>query len=102
MKQPPGFAHPEYPDHVCLLKKALYGMRQAPLVEEATILSSRVWLPPNPIHLCLFVSRTSLFSWFMLMISLSRAPILMLSPISLLSFTRALLSRRSGDLHYWY
>lgn len=30
MEQPPGFAHPVYPDHVCQLKKALYGLRQAP------------------------------------------------------------------------
>ncbi|RWR75576.1 Zinc finger, CCCH-type [Cinnamomum micranthum f. kanehirae] len=30
MEQPPRFAHPVYPHHVCHLKKALYGLRQAP------------------------------------------------------------------------
>ncbi|KAK6151361.1 hypothetical protein DH2020_013996 [Rehmannia glutinosa] len=30
MKQPPGFVNPQFPSHVCLLKKAIYGLRQAP------------------------------------------------------------------------
>jgi len=31
MKQPPGFEDEAFPNHVCLLKKALYGLRQASL-----------------------------------------------------------------------
>lgn len=31
MEQPPGYIDPAYPNHVCRLKKALYGLRQAPL-----------------------------------------------------------------------
>lgn len=31
MEQPPGFIDPLYPNHVCSLKKVLYGLRQAPL-----------------------------------------------------------------------
>ncbi|XP_019261036.1 PREDICTED: uncharacterized protein LOC109238990 [Nicotiana attenuata] len=30
MKQPQGFVDSRFPDHVCLLKKAIYGLRQAP------------------------------------------------------------------------
>lgn len=31
MKQPPGFANPLRPNHVCKLHKELYGLKQAPL-----------------------------------------------------------------------
>lgn len=31
MEQPPGYIDPLHPDHVCRLRKALYGLRQAPL-----------------------------------------------------------------------
>jgi hypothetical protein len=30
MSQPPGFAHPKFPNAVCKLRKALYGLKQAP------------------------------------------------------------------------
>jgi histone deacetylase 1/2 len=30
MRQPPGFADPSRPDHLCRLVKALYGLKQAP------------------------------------------------------------------------
>lgn len=29
-RQPLGFSHPSYPDHVCHLQKSLYGLKQAP------------------------------------------------------------------------
>lgn len=29
MEQPPGFANPQFPNHVCQLNKALYGLKQA-------------------------------------------------------------------------
>jgi len=30
MEQPQGFAHPQFPLHVCKLGKSLYGLKQAP------------------------------------------------------------------------
>ncbi|GJZ13146.1 retrovirus-related pol polyprotein from transposon RE1 [Tanacetum coccineum] len=30
MVKPPGYAHQEYPHHICKLRKALYGLKQAP------------------------------------------------------------------------
>lgn len=30
MKQPEGYVDPNYPEHVCLLKKAIYGLKQSP------------------------------------------------------------------------
>lgn len=30
MTQPPGYIHPDYPTHVCKLRKSLYGLKQAP------------------------------------------------------------------------
>ncbi|KAJ9560958.1 hypothetical protein OSB04_006118 [Centaurea solstitialis] len=30
MIQPPGFVHPQFPTHICKLKKSLYGLKQAP------------------------------------------------------------------------
>ncbi|CAH9073755.1 unnamed protein product [Cuscuta epithymum] len=30
MRQPPGFVHPQFPHHLCRLRKAIYGLKQAP------------------------------------------------------------------------
>ena len=30
MQQPPGFVHSQFPNHVCKLRKAIYGLHQAP------------------------------------------------------------------------
>uniref|UniRef100_A0A2N9HX01 Reverse transcriptase Ty1/copia-type domain-containing protein n=1 Tax=Fagus sylvatica TaxID=28930 RepID=A0A2N9HX01_FAGSY len=30
MSQPPGYSHPQFPNHICKLEKALYGLKQAP------------------------------------------------------------------------
>lgn len=33
MKKPPGFVYKEKPTHVCLLKKAIYGLKKAPRLQ---------------------------------------------------------------------
>ncbi|XP_035539541.1 uncharacterized mitochondrial protein AtMg00810-like [Juglans regia] len=40
MSQPIGFIHPEYPDYVCKLHKAIYGLKQAPRAWFAQLRSS--------------------------------------------------------------
>ena len=30
MQQPPGFQHPQFPNHICKFQKAIYGLKQAP------------------------------------------------------------------------
>ena len=30
MSQPPRFSHPQFPNHVCKLKKAFYGLKRSP------------------------------------------------------------------------
>ena len=37
MKQPDGFVDPKHPDHVCKLKRALYGLKQSPRMWNQTI-----------------------------------------------------------------
>ena len=37
MKQPEGFVDPKHPDHVCKLKRALYGLKQSPRMWNQTI-----------------------------------------------------------------
>ncbi|KAI0528923.1 hypothetical protein KFK09_001467 [Dendrobium nobile] len=39
MSQPPGFADPQLPNHVCLLRKAIYGLKQSPRLWFATLTS---------------------------------------------------------------
>lgn len=40
MQQPPGFVDPNHPNHVCRLKKSLYGLRQAPRAWYQTLSSA--------------------------------------------------------------
>ncbi|KAL6328868.1 hypothetical protein AAG906_003885 [Vitis piasezkii] len=39
MSQPPGFVNSQFSNHVCQLKKALYGLRQAPRAWQLTTTS---------------------------------------------------------------
>jgi hypothetical protein len=68
MTRPPGFIHPQFPNHICKLHKALYGLKQAPRawfsrlsdrLSELGFLSSR----SDP---SLFIRRTSPETTFVL------------------------------------
>ncbi|XP_047335705.1 uncharacterized mitochondrial protein AtMg00810-like [Impatiens glandulifera] len=37
MAQPPGFVHPDFPNHICKLHKAIYGLKQSPRAWYATL-----------------------------------------------------------------
>lgn len=42
MKQPPGFVEPSLPNHVCLLSKSLYGLKQSPRAWFQTLSSALI------------------------------------------------------------
>ncbi|KAJ4755031.1 hypothetical protein LUZ62_089436 [Rhynchospora pubera] len=44
MHQPPGFVNPAFPSHVCLLKKAIYGLKQSPRAWFHTLSSALIAL----------------------------------------------------------
>ncbi|CAN0824684.1 Retrovirus-related Pol polyprotein from transposon TNT 1-94 [Linum grandiflorum] len=56
MAQPKGFEHPDFPNHVCRLHKAIYGLKQAP---RAWFNKLKSYLVTNGYHGC--SSDTSLF-----------------------------------------
>ena len=45
MSQPPGYQYPIYPNHVCKLQRAIYGLKQAPQAFHPTHSLSLVHAP---------------------------------------------------------
>jgi hypothetical protein len=91
-QQPPGFVDPAAPDHVCLLQKSLYGLKQA----------SRAWYQrfSTYLHQLGFIASTSDTSLFAFKEGTSVAYLLLyVDDIILTTSSSALLQRITERLH---
>ena len=97
MAQPPGFKDLSKPNHVCRLKKAIYGLKQARLGTQHSKMSffSRVFTVPRQTPPSSFIVKAPIFVifWFMLMILLLAEIIQFSWPILLSSWVICFLSR---------
>ena len=68
MQQPPGFQHPQFPNHVCKLQKAIYGLKQAPRAWFSRLNSRLIALGFNgsKSDTSLFICRTPIFTIYVL------------------------------------
>lgn len=57
MKQPPGFAHLDFSDHVCRLKKVIYSLKLAPRAWFRWFISALIFFSfgPNNVDSSLFI-----------------------------------------------
>ncbi|XP_060212165.1 uncharacterized mitochondrial protein AtMg00810-like [Lycium barbarum] len=106
MKQSPGFIHPDFPDHVCKLTKAIYGLKQAPRAwfhRFSTFLLSHGFICSKS-NTSMFVRRSS--SGILVLLLYVDDIILTGSHSTLLNQFISLLSRQFsmkdlGELHYF-
>uniref|UniRef100_A0A2N9F495 Reverse transcriptase Ty1/copia-type domain-containing protein n=1 Tax=Fagus sylvatica TaxID=28930 RepID=A0A2N9F495_FAGSY len=68
MSQPPGYHHPQYPNHVCKLNKAIYGLKQAPRAWFSRLSTRLIALGfhGSKSDTSLFICRTSSFTMYVL------------------------------------
>jgi hypothetical protein len=68
MQQPPGFQHPQFPNHVCKLQKAIYGLKQAPRAWFSRLSSRLIALGfhGSKSDTSLFICRTPIFTIYVL------------------------------------
>uniref|UniRef100_A0A2N9H904 Reverse transcriptase Ty1/copia-type domain-containing protein n=1 Tax=Fagus sylvatica TaxID=28930 RepID=A0A2N9H904_FAGSY len=68
MSQPPGYHHPQYPNHLCKLNKAIYGLKQAPRAWFSRLSTRLIALGfhGSKSDTSLFICRTSSFTMYVL------------------------------------
>lgn len=106
MVQPPGFLHPSFPNHVCKLQKAIYGLKQAPHAWFSRLSTKllQIGFVGSKADTSLFIYRTKTVTIYLLIyvddiIITASDPAAITELLKLLSVDFAV--KELGELHYF-